>query len=83
MRYWIKREGRWVCVFVIQVPIKETPYREIIGDIFNLRRKYSHKRIRICWRNLYKYKVNLITSLEVTKDWLEDFEGPYDVDWKY
>jgi hypothetical protein len=82
--YWIEREGRWVSVFITTPDLPKTQLGDIIGEIYNMRRRDSHKRLRLCWRNLLERSVNEYKGMEMWPKSLEErYEGPFKVDWKY
>ena len=77
-KYYIKRDGRFLCVFI---PDGGMDLGEMTGNIYNLRRRASLKRIKLSWKNLMRYKVNLGTSYSMKPD-NEGYEGPYKIFWK-
>jgi len=82
--YWINRDGRWVSVFITTSDLPKDEFGDIEGEIYNMRRKYSHKRLRLCWRNLKERSVNEYKSCSIRLEDLEDYyDGPFPVDWKY
>ena len=82
--YWIERDGRWVSVFITTSDLPKTQLGDIIGEIYNMRRRDSHKRLRLCWRNLLERSVNEYKSIEMWPKSLEEkYKGPFPVDWKY
>ena len=82
--YWIKRDGRWTSVFITTPDLPKDGLGDIEGEIYNMRRKYSHKRLRLCWRNLKERSVNEYKSCSIRpKSLKESYEGPFPVDWKY
>ena len=82
--YWVRQEGRWTSVFITTSNIPKNEFGNIVGKIYNMRRKYSHKKLRLCWRNLKKKSVNEYKSYSVWPTNLEDdYEGPFPVDWEY
>ena len=81
MKYWIDRDGRWASVFVTEDEPMVNVYGDLIGNLYNIRRKLSHKKIRLTWKNLERYKANSATYLEFWKENLKSFEGPFNVFW--
>ena len=82
--YWVEREGRWVSVFITTPDLPRTEYGDIIGEIYNIRRRDSHKRLRLCWRNLRDRSVNEYKEIPMCPNNLkEKYKGPFLVDWKY
>ena len=82
--YWIERDGRWVSVFITTPDLPKTQLGDIIGEIYNMRRRDSHKRLRLCWRNLLGRSVNEYKPIEMWPKSLEEkYKGPFPVDWKY
>ena len=82
--YWIERNGRWVSVFITTPDLPKNELGDIIGEIYNMRRKYSHKRLRLCWRNLMERSVNEFKRTDMwPKSLAEKYQGPFPVDWKY
>ena len=82
--YWVKKDGRWISVFITTPDLPKNKFGDIDGEIYNMRRKYSHKKLRLCWRNLKGRSVN---ECKACSFWLttlkESFKGPFPVDWKY
>ena len=81
--YWVKQEGRWTLVFITTPDLPKDEFGDIEGEIYNMRRKYSHKKLRLCWRNLKEKSVNEYKSCSIRPNSLEDYEGPFLVDWEY
>ena len=82
--YWIERDGRWVSVFITTPDLPRDELGEIKGEIYNMRRRYSHKRLRLCWRNLKERSVNVCKFYSMWPKYLKEmYEGPFPVDWKY
>lgn len=82
--YYVEREGRWVSVFITTKDLPKDMYGYIIGEIYNMRRRDSHKRLRICWRNLRERSVNKFKDYSMWTKYLgEKYKGPFKVDWKY
>lgn len=80
--YWIKRDGRWVSVFITTPDLPKTELGDIRGEIYNIRRRDSHKRLRLCWRNLKERSVNEFKGIDMWPKELEKYSGPFKVDWK-
>ena len=81
--YWIEKDGRWVSVFITTSDLPKTKLGGILGEIYNMRRRDSHKRLRLCWRNLLERSVNEYKSIEMWPKSLEEkYKGPFKVDWK-
>lgn len=78
-KYYIKRDGRFLCVFIPDGGIDS--FGDFTGNIYNLRRRASLKRIKLSWKNLMKYRVNAGTSYSMKPD-KEGYEGPYPIFWK-
>ena len=82
--YWIERDGRWVSVFITTSDLPKNELGDILGEIYNMRRKYSHKRLRLCWRNLREKSANEFKGIDMwPKNLYEKYSGPFPVDWKY
>ena len=82
--YWVKRDGRWTSVFITTTDLPRNGLGDIEGEIYNMRRKYSHKKLRLCWRNLKERSVNECKSCSMWPRALkESYEGPFPVDWEY
>lgn len=82
--YWIERDGRWVSVFITTPDLPSNGLGDIEGEIYNIRRKYSHKKLRLCWRNLKERSVNEYKACSMWSKTLEEnYKGPFKVDWKY
>jgi len=80
--YWIERDGRWVSVFITTTDLPKNDLG-IHGEIYNMRRRYSHKRLRLCWRNLKEWSVNEFKVADMwPKELEEKYSGPFPVDWK-
>ena len=71
-------------VFITTSDMPKNKFGEIIGKIYNARRRDSHKRLRLCWRNLLERSVNDYKDIEMWSEILQgSYKGPYPVDWKY
>ena len=82
--YWVERDGRWTSVFITTPDLPKNGLGDIEGEIYNMRRKYSHKRLRLCWRNLKEKSVNECKACSMwPKNLKESYEGPFPVDWEY
>ena len=81
--YWIERDGRWTSVFITTSDLPKNELGDIIGEIYNMRRKYSHKKLRLCWRNLREKSANEFKGIDMwPENLLEKYKGPFKVDWK-
>ena len=81
--YWIERDGRWVSVFITTPDLPKNDLGDIRGEIYNMRRRDSHKRLRLCWRNLMERSVNEFKGIDMwPKELEEKYKGPFIVDWK-
>jgi len=78
-KYYIKRDGRFLCVFIPDGGVDNLG--DVTGNIYNLRRRASLKRIKLSWKNLMRYRVNVGTSYSMKPD-NEGYEGPYKIFWK-
>ena len=74
--YWIERDGRWVSVFITTSNLPRNGLGDIIGEIYNMRRKYSHKRLRLCWKNLREKSANDFKKIDM---WPEKLAEKYGV----
>ena len=84
MVYWVERDGRWTSVFITTSDLPKNEIGDIEGEIYNMRRKYSHKKLRLCWRNLKEKSVNEYKACSMWPKGLEEkYKGPFVVDWKY
>ena len=82
--YWIERDGRWVSVFITTLDLPKNDLGDIQGEIYNMRRRDSHKKLRLCWRNLRERSVNEFKGIDMSPKKLEEkYKGPFIVDWKY
>jgi len=83
MLYWKKRDARWVCIFVAEdrYILDKDIFGSISGNIYNLRRKYSHKKVRLCWKNLSNYRTNIFTEYTISDHELNNYDGPFKVFW--
>lgn len=81
MLYWKIREGRWICIFVVKSTQDRNMFGDLKGNIYNLRRKYSHKKVRLCWKNLSNYRTNIFTEYTISDYELNNYEGPFNVFW--
>ena len=81
--YWIERDGRWTSVFITTSDLPKNELGDIIGEIYNMRRKYSHKKLRLCWKNLREKSANEYKPIEMwPKSLYEEYKGPFPVDWR-
>ncbi len=76
LEYYILRDGRWLCVFVPDGG--RTDLGELTGNIYNLRRRDSHKRVRVCADHLFRYRANQETSYSMWESTLvKEWTGPF------
>ena len=81
--YWIERDGRWISVFITTSDLPKNDLGDIRGEIYNMRRKCSHKRLRLCWKNLKERSVNEFKWIDMWPKTLEKkYKGPFIVDWR-
>lgn len=72
VEHYIMKDGRWTVVFIPLFPKRYNEFGELAGNIYNLRRRNSHKRISITWKNLNKYKTNISTCMEIRESELKE-----------
>ena len=69
---YYKIEGKWTIVFITDH--RRGQFGDIIGNIYNMRRKRGNKRVRICEKNLRTLAVNMSTYYEMSNIDLLDFK---------
>jgi hypothetical protein len=72
LEIYYKREGKWTIVFI--TGHKRGQFGDIIGHIYNMRRKHGNKRVRICKKNLQDLRVNPSTYYEMRNIDLLEFK---------
>ena len=80
MLYWVRDEGRWRSVFITTDDIPRDHLNQVVGEIYNIRRLRSHKKLRICWRNLIRERVNPNTNYFMPNSELLFYRGSFPVD---